>query len=172
MMQSPELQEEMKHKMEALKEDPELRPILEELEKGGPEAMTKFWNDPETLQKLGKAFEGTFDMSSLAGALPKQAGEGEEAEEGEVDEPALHQAAMNGEIDELKKLLAGGADPNEKDQEGRTALHFASGYGEMACMDELIAAKASMDAVDDDKNTALHYGERARARHCTTCARF
>lgn len=38
-----------------------------------------------------------------------------------------------GDKDQLKELLEGGADRDEKDDEGRTALHFACGYGELAC---------------------------------------
>ena len=38
-----------------------------------------------------------------------------------------------GDKEQLKELLEGGADRDEKDEEGRTALHFACGYGELAC---------------------------------------
>ncbi len=38
-----------------------------------------------------------------------------------------------GNQEQLRDLLAGGANPDEKDEEGRTALHFACGYGELEC---------------------------------------
>ena len=44
----------LEKKMSELKEDPELAPILEEIEKGGPATMMKYWNDPRVLGKLGK----------------------------------------------------------------------------------------------------------------------
>lgn len=56
--QSPEMRAAMEDKMRALKEDPEIAPILEDLEKGGPAAMMKYWSDPEAMGKLAQAFEG------------------------------------------------------------------------------------------------------------------
>ncbi|MDP1299097.1 hypothetical protein Q6301_26475, partial [Klebsiella quasipneumoniae] len=38
-----------------MKDDPSLTPILDEIENGGPAAMMKYWNDPEALQKFGRA---------------------------------------------------------------------------------------------------------------------
>lgn len=52
------------------------------------------WNNPEVLGKLGKAMGGVFDFE---GALEAgEAGEGEEEEDGEVEE-TVHGAASAGE---------------------------------------------------------------------------
>ena len=65
----------------------------QELERDGPNAMMKFWNDPETLAKLGKAFQDSmpggnpFDLSALGKSLE---GDKEGEEEEEVVEPELH----------------------------------------------------------------------------------
>ena len=53
-MNSPDHRADLEKKMSELKEDPELAPILEEIEKGGPATMMKYWNDPRVLGKLGK----------------------------------------------------------------------------------------------------------------------
>ena len=42
-------------KMDTLKEDPEMGPILKDIEQGGPQAMMKYWNDPGTLKKINEA---------------------------------------------------------------------------------------------------------------------
>lgn len=149
-MQQPEYKSKVEDAMKGLKEDPELKPILEELESGGPMAMMKYWNDPEILAKLGKAMGGAFE-------LPEGEAEEGEAEEAE-EEATLHAAASAGDVELLKQLLAKeGVNIDEGDEEGRTALHFACGYGELECAKELIAAKAKLDAVDNNENTALHY---------------
>ena len=40
-MSSPNYREDIEAKMEALKEDPEMAPIMKEIEEGGPSAMMK-----------------------------------------------------------------------------------------------------------------------------------
>lgn len=139
--------------MKALKEDPELKHIIEELETGGPAAMMKcacashselpwpapyacldhacqelvslhdevsqcrYWNDAETMQKIGKAFG---DMPGLADMFGGSAGASggtrgvtgrtaETEQEGEeVDSPFLA-AAMEGDLAAVKKFIADGA---------------------------------------------------------------
>ncbi|GIL43221.1 hypothetical protein Vafri_1023 [Volvox africanus] len=153
-MQDPEYKTKVEDALKGLKDDPELKPILDELESQGPAAMMKMWNNPEVLSKLGKAMGGVFDF---AGALEggEEEGEGEEGD-GAIEE-TVHAAASAGDVDLLKKLVAEGANVDEADEEGRTALHFAAGYGEIECVKVLIEAKAKLDAVDTNQNTALHY---------------
>lgn len=67
-MAAPNYREDLEKKMAGLKDDPELAPILEEIEKGGPATMMKYWNDPRVLGKLGKAFGG------MGGAFPGMPG--------------------------------------------------------------------------------------------------
>lgn len=38
----------------------------------------------------------------------------------------LHRAVQRGDMDGLRNLLAGGADPNAADEDGRTAMHLVS----------------------------------------------
>lgn len=146
-MQDPTYKTKVEEALKGLKDDPELKPMMEELETQGPMAMMKYWSDPEVLGKLGKA------MGDVMEAPGKEAEEAEEEEE----EDTVHGAASAGNVEKLKELIASGANVDEGDEEGRTALHFACGYGEMECAKLLIAAKANLNAMDNNQNTALHY---------------
>ncbi|GBG83729.1 hypothetical protein CBR_g37530 [Chara braunii] len=173
MLQSicnPQHRADMEKRLAAIRQDPSLKPIIEEIESGGPAAMMKYWNDPVVLGKLGKVMGVAIDGDTAAGVLPADGeqveGEGEEGEE-EEDELTLHSAASTGDIEALKALLAEkDVDKDEKDAEGRTALHFACGYGELACAEALLEAGAGVDAVDNNKNTALHYAAGYGRKEC------
>ena len=151
-MHNPAAQANIEEKLKALKDDPDLAPVLAEIETGGPAAMMKYWDDPSVLEKLSKAMGSAFG----AGGPPGGEGEGD-AEDEEEGEPTVHTAASAGDVDTLKELLGGGADADAKDEEGRTALHFSAGYGERACVDALLAAGAALNGTDDNDNTPLHY---------------
>ncbi|KAG2244765.1 hypothetical protein Bca52824_093377 [Brassica carinata] len=107
----------------------ELKPILDEIDAGGPSAMMKYWNDKDVLKKLGEA------MGMPVAGLPDQtpSAEPEVAEEGEdeEEESIVHQKASLGDVEGLKTALEAGGNKDEEDSEGRTALHFACGYGEV-----------------------------------------
>ncbi|KAK9868311.1 hypothetical protein WJX84_004193 [Apatococcus fuscideae] len=161
--------ENVEEKLKSLKDDPELAPIMKEIEEGGPTAMMKYWNDPKVLEKLSSAMGGAFGgmpgMPGMAG-MPGAAGingagpdaEEEEGEEEEdLGEATVHSAASAGEVDNLRELIEAGEDKNAKDEEGRTALHFAAGYGEDDCVKLLLEKGADINACDNNKNSPLHY---------------
>jgi hypothetical protein len=150
-MHSQGYRENIGAKVAELKEDEEIAPILEEIEKGGPAAMMKYWNDPVVLEKLSKAMGPAFSAEGAQGADGE-----EEGEEGEEELDVLG-AASSGDVQALSDLLKAGANKDQQDDEGRTALHFACGYGELECAEVLLDAKASVDLADNNKNTALHY---------------
>ena len=128
-MQSPDAASSIESRLASLKEDPELAPVLKEIESGGPTAMMKYWNDPAVLEKLSKAMGGAFGGAGAAlggGAAAAAAGTGEaegEEEEAATDDGAapttVLEAATKGDADALKKLIDGGADCNEADEEER-----------------------------------------------------
>ena len=80
VMQNPQIQEQMKKqaaqfedpafksKIEALKDDPELKDMFEELKKGGMGALMKFWNDPVMLKKLNDKLQIGPSAGGAAGA--------------------------------------------------------------------------------------------------------
>lgn len=146
--QNPSTRAAMEERMKVIKEDPELAPILKEIEEAGPGALMKYWESPEVMQKFGKAMEGAFESAGDE--------EEEEEEEGE-DADDLHTHASTGNVKRIRELLKEGHDKDATDEEGRTPLHFASGYGEIECVTELLDAGANIDAVDNNQNTPLHY---------------
>jgi len=149
-MQDPGHRSQMEQRMKQLKDDPELKSVIEEMESGGPEAMMKYWNDPDVLSKIGKKMQGDFPGAPV----PETQDQVEEVIEEEVD---LHGAVSNSDIEACKELLRIGADVNEKDEEGRSALHFACGYGELQCAEFLIKNGADVDILDNSSNSPLHY---------------
>lgn len=65
---------------------------------------------------------------------------------------ALTVAAERGDAAQVKKLIAEGADVNEKDRMGYTALTWAARNGSMEVAKALIEARADMNARDCAKN--------------------
>eukprot|EP00246_Nothoceros_aenigmaticus_P007919 TRINITY_DN221_c0_g1_i1.p1 TRINITY_DN221_c0_g1~~TRINITY_DN221_c0_g1_i1.p1 ORF type:complete len:384 (-),score=78.71 TRINITY_DN221_c0_g1_i1:420-1457(-) len=161
---NPAQKEQLEARMAQVREDPSLKPILEEIETGGPAAMMKYWNDPVVLSKLGRAM-GVEGVPSAPLTEPG-VGESEDGAEEDEDELTVHLTASTGNLEGLKSLLADGANKDEKDSEGRAALHFACGYGEVKCAEILIEAGASVDALDKNNNTALHYAAGYGRQEC------
>ncbi|KAL4438040.1 hypothetical protein ABPG77_004261 [Micractinium sp. CCAP 211/92] len=156
LFSNPENQALLKSKMEEMKDDPELKEVMEDIEKNGQGAMMKYMQDEEVMSKLGRKFQEAMKDPQLQARLKSSAAaEGEQEEE---EEPTVLSLASEGDVEGLKKLLAGeGVDVNERDDEGRSALHFASGYNELECMKVLLEAGADVNAVDANENTSLHY---------------
>ncbi|KAJ0106923.1 hypothetical protein J7T55_011018 [Diaporthe amygdali] len=69
--------------------------------------------------------------------------------------PSLHEAAKNGDVRSLRKLLRPGsaADVNELDDEDRSALHYASNS---LIAEKLINAGSEIDVEDAEGYTPLH----------------
>ncbi|XP_047322365.1 ankyrin repeat domain-containing protein 2B-like isoform X2 [Impatiens glandulifera] len=157
-LSNPNHKHQLEEQMARMKEDPSMKPILDEIEKGGPVAVMRYWNDKDILKKLGEglgvAVSGETGTSSYAKAR------------GHEDESIVHHTASVGDLEGLKKALASGANKNEVDSEGRTALHFACGYGEVKCAKVLLEAGAVVDALDKNKNSALHYASGYGKKDC------
>ncbi|RMZ53817.1 hypothetical protein APUTEX25_003956 [Auxenochlorella protothecoides] len=152
LFSNPEHSELLKGKLEDLKSDPELRPILEDIEANGQEAMLKYMGDTDIMSKLGRKFQEAMADPEMQARL------GSRAATDANGTPAVSGGAGAGDAAGLAELLKQeGVKPDEKDEEGRTPLHFAAGYGELECMEVLLDAGADIDAVDANNNTALHY---------------
>lgn len=78
-----------------------------------------------------------------------------------VDETSqLCSAAARGDLSELRRLIAAGADICRADYDGRTPLHLAASEGQMKTAQLLLAAGADIEARDRWGNTALDDAER------------
>ncbi|MCA9187867.1 MAG: ankyrin repeat domain-containing protein, partial [Planctomycetales bacterium] len=73
------------------------------------------------------------------------------------DPPPLHFAAMNGNSDEIQRLLVDGVDVNARDNRGLTALHYAAGSGSAEAMSLLIDHGAVVDTPNNQGLTPLHF---------------
>ena len=68
----------------------------------------------------------------------------------------LHYAALEGATEEVRRLVAGGADPNSSDRRGLTPLHFAAQEWAAAAAEALLTVGADVDAADGYGDTPLH----------------
>jgi hypothetical protein len=70
----------------------------------------------------------------------------------------LQQAAGNGNVAEMRRLVANGRNVNERDADGDTALHVAAVYGHVEAMRVLVVELgADKDAKDAAGGTPLHF---------------
>ena len=68
---------------------------------------------------------------------------------------SLHQAALQGNLDAVKKDIKSGTDLNQKDQYGSTPLIIASTFGKTKVAKALIDAGADMEISDSNGSTPL-----------------
>jgi glutaminase len=71
-------------------------------------------------------------------------------------------AASQGDLDELRAVLATGADPNAADYDGRTALHLAAAEGHLAAVRYLLASGARPGVTDRWGGCPLTDAKRAK----------
>jgi ankyrin repeat protein len=65
------------------------------------------------------------------------------------------QAAFSGRLDEMKRLVNNGVDPNESDYDGRTAMHLAASEGNREILKYLVGIKANIMCRDRFNGTPL-----------------
>jgi len=92
-----------------------------------------------------------------------------ESERGVDSAVHLCAAGARGDVNELRRLVASGCDPNRSDYDRRTALHLAASEGQMGAVDYLVSHGAAIDCRDRWNNTPLD--DARRAGH-TKIARF
>jgi glutaminase len=71
-------------------------------------------------------------------------------------------AASQGDLDEMRAVLATGADPNAADYDGRTGLHLAASEGHLAAVNYLLAAGARPDVTDRWGGTPVTDAKRGK----------
>ena len=83
------------------------------------------------------AFRCVSVVMALLWALPSLAADG----------PGLVEAARSGNVDAVRSLLKGGADPNQAAPDGSTAVHWAVHGDNLAMLNSLLAAGARPDGI-------------------------
>ncbi|BDA43826.1 Ankyrin repeat domain-containing protein 2A [Coccomyxa sp. Obi] len=135
-------------KMMQLKEDPELKPIFDDIEANGAAAMEKYWNDTELMSKISQKMSSM----NLGPATPPR------KQDNLKGLPStLHDAAKVGDEASLKRLIEEGANVNEKDGRGISPLGVAVGFNRISCVKALLAAGADVHQTDARGSTVLHY---------------
>ncbi len=72
-----------------------------------------------------------------------------------ADDAALRNAAWDGRLDEVERLLGNGADPNVPDHNGWTALHAAAERADALILEALLESGGNPDLQDADGRTPL-----------------
>ena len=74
---------------------------------------------------------------------------------------SLHEAAADGDIDQVKSLLSRGAEVSAKDDYGQTPLHYAVVKGQKNIVEFLLTKGARIGPKDNAGRTPLHYAAGA-----------
>lgn len=80
------------------------------------------------------------------------------------ERPAIHQATIDGLIENVERMVAQGVDINTKDDYGRTVLHLAAAVNHTIDMRVLLNLGVDIDAKDQQSRTALMYAAAAGHR--------
>ena len=153
------------HLHSPLQNDPDLKPMFEEIEKGGMPALMKFMNDPEWLARVGSKMGDVAEMLAAGGGAGGGMGAGAAAAGARAAAPPaqiptvnnLFDAAKAGDLEAVEDFVAIGRDVNEVDEGLRTPLHFAVAYGHADIARELLTSGANLEAKERQGNTPLHY---------------
>ena len=94
-------------------------------------------------------------LTTIAAVLVVGCGESQQSAPAPKTKP-IHDAAVFGNIEAVKKHLAAGADVNAKDENGETPLHLAA---TKETAELLIAEGADVNAKDKDGVTPLDYAK-------------
>ncbi|KAK9828950.1 hypothetical protein WJX72_002982 [[Myrmecia] bisecta] len=133
-----------------LKDDPEMKPMVEDIAANGTAAMEKYWIDTELMSKISQKLSALGVGPPTGPATPAKG-----SKTGPVED--LHTAAKLGDLEALRRLLEAGADVNKQDARGITPLGVAVGFNKVPVIKELLAAKADVSLLDAKDNSVLHY---------------
>ncbi|MEW5318271.1 MAG: hypothetical protein WDW38_009504 [Sanguina aurantia] len=180
--QTPEAQSRSAEVFAALKDDPELAAVFQDMQENGPSAMAKYMEDKDLMLKVSAKLQsmnlgGPTPDAQSAAQSPAQAatdifgaaklGDVEACKRFLVDEGQSVNAQNDRGISPLgiavgfnrvavvELLLSFGADVMARDPKDNTTLHYAAGYGRMDVVKILIAAGAQLSAENSSKQTPL-----------------
>ena len=153
-------------KMAELKEDPELKPLYDDLAANGPGALKKYYDDPKWCDLVSAKFG---DLEALGGdnMVPAVRAPPPPRPVAGPCPPVhqlttLHDAAKFDCVEALEKVLGEDAvnaalKVDAPDKRAATALHIAAAFGSVNAATFLLDKGASIDLCDPRGNAALHY---------------
>merc|ERR1719269_429042 len=131
--------------MKKLEQDPELKPMFDDIKANGPDVVMKYLGDESLMQKISQ---------KLGGIDPEMLKNLTAIKDSSV---SLHDAARRGDLQRLQEFLQDGKDVNGKDFKGVTPLGYAVGHDQLSVVKVLIDAKANVTDVDSNGNSAVHF---------------
>lgn len=118
------------------------------LQKADPSAKDKFGNSPFNDAVRSKQDRVVALMKALDPNVAFKLGGSELG-------VLMCKAAHAGKLDDIKRLVENGVDPNEADYDGRTAMHLAASEGAIDIMNFLVEIKANIMCRDRFNGTPL-----------------
>jgi len=137
--------EGQQEKMKQLQEDPELKPMFDDIKQNGPDVIMKYLQNENLMSKISQ---------KLGGINPEMLKQLQEINNTSV---SLHDAARRGDLQKVQEFLKDGKDVNSKDFKGVTPLGYAVGHDQLSTVKVLIDAKANVNDVDSAGNSAVHF---------------
>merc|ERR1719502_1520104 len=131
--------------MQQLQEDPELKPMFEDIKKNGQDVLMKYLGDEGLMRKFSQ---------KLGGINPEMMKQLQTIQNSTV---SMHDAARRGDLQRLQEFLQDGKNVNAKDFKGVTPLGYAVGHDQLSVVKVLIDAKANLNEVDGAGNSAVHF---------------
>jgi hypothetical protein len=138
-------EEGQQEKMRQLEQDPELKPMFEDIKQNGPDVLMKYLQDEEIMRKVSQ---------KLGGISPEMTKALMQIKDSSV---SLHDAARRGDLQRLQEFAKDGKDINGKDFKGVTPLGYAVGHDQLSCVKVLIDMKANLNEIDSAGNSAVHF---------------
>merc|ERR1712072_1479737 len=138
-------QDGQQERMKALQEDPEFKPMFDDIKTNGPDVLMKYLGDEALMRKVSQ---------KLGGISPEMTKALMQIRDTSV---SLHDAARRGDLQRLQEFAKDGKDINGKDFKGVTPLGYAVGHDQLSCVKVLIDMKANLNEVDSAGNSAVHF---------------
>merc|ERR1719163_393475 len=138
-------QDGQQEKMQQLQEDPEFKPMFDDIKTNGQDVLMKYLGDEGLMRKLSQ---------KLGGINPEMMKQLTAIHNSSV---SLHDAARRGDLQRLQEFMQDGKDVNARDAKGVTPLGYAVGHDQLSIVKVLIDAKANVNDVDSTGNSAVHF---------------
>jgi len=138
-------QDGQQEKLKQLEQDPEFKPMFDDIKANGPDVVMKYLGDENMMRKISQ---------KLGGIDPEMLKQLTAIKDSSV---SLHDAARRGDLQRLQEFLQDGKNVNAKDFKGVTPLGYAVGHDQLSMVKVLIDAKANLNEVDSAGNSAVHF---------------